>query len=321
VAFIGGGYDANQDNDPTTEMDQKGRGIYVVDIDTGEKIWRYTNSEDPENMIYSIPSDIAKVDTNGDGKIDRLYVGDMGGRMWRFDIGDPNPTNWTAKIIFKSNPDPPGTNDRRKIFYPADVSLEMDTAGNYEMLYFGTGDREAPKENAVSNRLYALKDKNPDPTTPYQEATDLLNVTSGNPDLGDLNSKNGWYIILGTSGEKSLSAPVVFFKTVYFTTFTSSVEGQADDPCYVGEGTARLYAVKSTTGNAAFNFDLTNDLSEPIISTSDRSKIIGTAIPSNVIITFIGGTAIAYSGVGGGIVKPQLSGTSPLVPMNWRIVF
>ena len=72
-------------------------------------------------MTYSIPSDISRVDTNGDGKIDRLYVGDMGGRLWRFDVGDPDPANWTGKIIFKSNT---GSSDRRKIFYPPDVVLE-----------------------------------------------------------------------------------------------------------------------------------------------------------------------------------------------------
>ena len=76
-------------------------------------------------MTYSIPTDIASVDTDGDGKIDRLYVGDMGGQMWRFNIKDSNPSNWSGKIIFKSNPGKDGTTGR-KIFYPPDVSLEKD---------------------------------------------------------------------------------------------------------------------------------------------------------------------------------------------------
>ena len=38
-------------------------------------------------MKYSIPSDITRLDSDGDGKVDRLYVGDTGGRVWRFDIG------------------------------------------------------------------------------------------------------------------------------------------------------------------------------------------------------------------------------------------
>jgi type IV pilus assembly protein PilY1 len=330
VAFIGGGYDTNQDNDPVIASDQRGRAIYVVDVLNGSLVKRFSNAE-ISDMTYSIPSDIAKVDTDGNGKVDRLYVGDTGGRIWRFDIGNSDVNQWTAKIIFKSNPD---TSDRRKIFYPPDVTLEKDTI-NYEMLYFGTGDREAPKESAVINRIYAVKDKNlvdKNPPTPYVE-NDLVDVTSDilqdptktqtqkNDVLNQLKEKNGWYIILENTSEKSLATPVVFYKTAYFTTFTASSDTYVGDPCYVGEGTARLYALKYNSGNAIFNLDLTNDVGGTVISKTDRSLIMGTAIPSGVIITFIGGTAVAYAGVGGGVYSPQLGSTSPLVPMTWRIVF
>ncbi len=316
VAFIGGGYDTNEDNDPVTTSDSKGRAIYVVDVLTGSLVKRFSVVEYPE-IIYSIPSDITKVDTDGNGKVDRLYVGTLGGRIWRFDIGDSDVNRWTGKMIFKSNP---GASDRRKIFYPPDVTLEKGTV-NYEMLFFGTGDREAPKEAAVNNRLYGFKDKFRvsggvyTPSTSLDE-NDLVNVTNG------LSAgTNGWYITLENASEKSLATPVVFYKVAYFTTFTASSAGVVGDPCYVGEGTARLYAVKYDTGNAAFNFDLTNDVDGAVKAKSDRSLIIGTAIPSGVIITFIGGTAVAYTGVGGGVYTPELARSNPLVPMTWRIVF
>ena len=332
VAFIGGGYDTNQDNDPVIASDSKGRAIYVVDLLTGSLVKRFSVTEYPD-MTYSIPSDIAKVDTDGNGKVDRLYVGDMGGRMWRFDIGNSDVGQWTAKIIFKSNPD---ANTRRKIFYPPDVTLERDATGNYEALFFGTGDRETPKESAVINRFYSVKDKFTvnngvySPSNPLEE-TDLVNVTSDLLQTGtaqekqnilsELKAKAGWYITLENTGEKSLANPVVFSKIVYFSTFTPSGDVVVGDPCYVGEGTARLYAVKYDTGNAFFDFDLTNDVGGTVLAKSDRSLIMGTAIPSGVIITFIGGKAVAYAGVGGGVYTPQLGSTSPLVPMTWRMVF
>ncbi|MEM4245092.1 MAG: PilC/PilY family type IV pilus protein [Candidatus Nanoarchaeia archaeon] len=321
VAFIGGGYDENQDNDPVTLPDSKGRAVYVVDVLTGALVWRYSYAENAA-MSYSIPSDIQRVDTDGDGKVDRLYVGDMGGQIWRFDIGDGNPSNWVGKRIFIANAG-------SKIFYPPDVTLEKDTAF-YEMLYFGTGDREHPKEATTINRLYAVKDRNP--STALSEA-DLVDVTQDllqdpgtsqaikDSILASLREKGGWYIKLDlNAGEKSLAPPVVFAKTVYFTTFTPTF-GAESDPCFVGEGTARIYILEYMTGNAAFNLDALNDTEGPIVKRSDRSGVIGTAIPSGVVITIINGKAVAYVGVGGGVSTPKLQKNNSLVPLSWRIVF
>ena len=234
VVFIGGGYDSNQDNDPVIVSDSQGRAIYVVDLLTGALVKRFSHTENSD-MTYSIPSDIAKVDTDGNGKVDRLYVGDMGGRMWRFDIGNSDVSQWTTKLIFKSNS---VASDRRKIFYPPDVTLEKDETGEYEALFFGTGDRETPKESAVINRFYSVKDKFTvtggvySPSTPLEETPNLVNVTSDllqagtaqekQDTLDALKVKNGWYIILENTGEKSLANPVVFYKIAYFTSFTSA---------------------------------------------------------------------------------------------------
>jgi hypothetical protein len=325
VAFIGGGYDTNQDNIPVVNADTKGRGIYVVDLLTGSLIWRYTKDEDSSGMVYSIPSDIAKVDTNGDGKIDRLYVGDMGGRIWRFNIGDAGNTgSWTGTILF---------NAQGKIFYPPDVTLEND-AGNYELLFFGTGDRENPKgELASINRLYAVKDKTPYPHTPMGEA-DLKDVTEdllqdpNTPDstkttiMNELRSKHGWIIKLDQRpGEKCLSSPVVFYGVAYYTTFAPSVQGQTNI-CYLGPGSGIFYAVGYKTGNAIFNFDATNDLGgDTTIQRSDRGQVIGPAIPSGAVITITGGNSTGYIGIGGGVYVPEVLKKNILIPINWKMVF
>jgi type IV pilus assembly protein PilY1 len=338
VAFIGGGYDSenqDQENPYTSVPDNWGRAVYIVDISDGSLIKRFSSADAgySTTMTYSIPSDIAKVDTDGDGKIDKFYVGDMGGRMWRFDITGSDKTRWTGKIVFRSNPATAVTN-LRKIFYPPDVTLEND-AGDYEMLFFGTGDREHPNDNTIINRLYGVKLKNP--STTYTE-DDLYRATEDKLQEGtdaekrqaliDLNAKSGWYIelapyiesLLTATGEKSLSTPVVYYKTVYFTTFTPSPLAPAEgtDPCYVGEGTAKLYALGYFTGNAVLDLDLTNDTGGITI---DRSRVIGTSIPSGVIITFIWGKGVAYTGVGGGIHGTTLPTDKSIVPIYWTTVF
>jgi len=326
VAFIGGGYDENQDNDPVTAPDSRGRAVYVVDVLDGSLVWRYSYAENSA-MAYSIPSDIQRVDTNGDGKIDRLYVGDMGGRIWRFDIRDPDPGLWTAKIIFNSNTG----GEKRKIFYPPDVTLEKDS-GDYEVLLFGTGDREHPKESTNVNRLYAIKDKNP--LTPLTE-NNLVDVTqnllqdvsTSETDkaaiLSALGAKDGWLIKLDQNpGEKCLSSPVVYYGVAYYTSFAPTF-GIEEDPCFVGEGTGRLYALRYKSGNAAFNLDGLG--TDSALTRSDRSMAIGTGIPSGVIVTFIEGKTVAYVGVGGPggprVPKPKLLSDKSIVPVTWRIVF
>jgi len=317
VAFIGGGYDENQDNLPLSTNDTKGRAVYVIDIFNGSRIWSYSYAKNSQ-MKYSIPSDIARVDTDGNSLIDRLYVGDVGGQIWRFDIGDSNPSNWDAKvkIVFDANK---GESDKRKIFYPPDVTLEK---GNYEMLFFGTGDREHPKETTKINRLYAVKDKNPSTAlseSDLYDATEDLLQTGSSIELAKLNASEGWYIKLDqNTGEKCLSNSVLFYGVVYYTTFQPTF-GEQNDPCFLGEGIARIYALNYKTGNAVFNLDGEGTMES--LTRSDRSSQIGVSIPSGVIITFIGGTTVAYGGVGGGVFRPPLPTTKLLFPINWRTVF
>jgi type IV pilus assembly protein PilY1 len=270
-------------------------------------------------MSYSIPSDVARADTNGDNFIDRLYVGDTGGQVWRFDIKDPSPSNWTGKTIFNSNS---GGTIKRKIFYPPDITLEK---GNYEIIFFGTGDREHPKDISTVDRLYAVKDHNPSSALTeaslYDATQDLIQTGTAaqqSAALDQLNASSGWMIKLDqNSGEKCLANSVIFYGAVYYTTF-QPVFGQPGDVCFLNAGTARLYGVNYKT--AAAVFDLDGVISDSL-GQSDRTTQIGTSIPSGVIITFIRGTAVAYGGMGGGVYRPPLPTTKTLFPTSWRMVF
>jgi type IV pilus assembly protein PilY1 len=328
VAIFGAGYDDEMDNaNPDVNNIQTGRGMYLADVLTGDYVWGKSHvGADPieQTMNYPIPSDFAVVDLNGDGRIDRLYVGDTNGYMWRFDLTGSNPDNWTVKKIFSSNA---GSSEKRRIFYPPDVTLEKDSTGEYEMLFFGTGDREDPKATKDQDRIYAFKDKNASSVKNETNLTDVTNFYSlsaaqQTAKLNEINSGLGWYLILDKhTGEKCLATPVVYSKTAYFTSFSPSTEA-ISDPCYVGEGTASIYALNYGTGEAVFNYDLTNDTGGTVVKgKSDRTAVIGSAIPSGVVITVIGGKVTAYVGVGGGVYKPTLSSTRSLFPVTWKLVF
>ena len=141
VAFVGGGYDTASNNNT-------GKIFYVIDIDTGAKLWEYYNpgsvTDDRQYMNFSFAASPTAVDLNGDGYIDRVYIGDVGGQLWKFDVSTPATiaggviTNWTqsqkGKRLFTaaaSQTNPPAAGE----FYPAQAIygppvLAYDKSGN-----------------------------------------------------------------------------------------------------------------------------------------------------------------------------------------------
>lgn len=290
VAFVGAGYDQNEDlrwgntqtfpnnttyttdttgltNDGGTQTspgtsgpyNPRGRGIFAIKVaqletytltttnaqgetvsyagkkkpnltGSGGLLWKYTygsgtgtaSAGQSSQMTYSFPSDLTILDMNGDNLVDRIYVGDTGGRMWRFDDnGNPytfdldGGNNWTGQIIFSSNPGYDGdfddttgaysitaeTSNGRKIFYKPAVTIVQ---GN-PVLYFGTGDREHPLNFNVVDRIYSLIDRGQNYSTSDQlpagtnaDGSRTDNVTEANLiDLTDNDIQNSSMTVAG----------------------------------------------------------------------------------------------------------------------------
>ncbi|MGI9644724.1 MAG: pilus assembly protein, partial [Ilumatobacteraceae bacterium] len=95
VAIIGGGY--RQDADPNFDSVYLGpadagwtdasKAIYVIALDTGEVLAKveYDGTNNPE-MVYALPSSPAVLDLDQDGFADVVYIGDLGGQLWKWDI-------------------------------------------------------------------------------------------------------------------------------------------------------------------------------------------------------------------------------------------
>ncbi len=334
----------------------KGRGVYVMDVATldavgapltgaGAKVWGFgygaalTATTDPA-MTFSVPSPVSVLDRNNDGYTDRFYVGDTGGNMWRFDIGDPSTANWKGRKIFGSNPGSGGAADRgRKIFYEPAITLEA----GYEAVYFGTGDREHPLNTAVLDRMYLVKDKG-DGTVVTESGT-LVDVTTNDLQesadqvvidniLLQLDTQYGWYIKLDLNiGEKVLAPPLVF-REAYFTTYTPDASA-APDPCAPGNlGVARVYVLNPETGEAAINLDPGNDGSygtetntrakgkeNSVLKRSDRTQQIRSGIPSGVVLIITpDGDVVALVGCGGALCTPPPPSGGNTFQLFWRRV-
>jgi type IV pilus assembly protein PilY1 len=320
VAIIGGGY--SPDN-------SAGRALYIINALTGALVKSFTVS-DHASMTYSIPSEPLAVDTTFDGYINRVYVGDLGGQMWRFgfqrvddeDTGveNGNVDNWTPRLLFATDTGSP-------IFYSPDLVLEP----GYAYLYFGTGDRTNPCTTTATNRLFAVKDRNEDDVAFAARVgaeaklieDDLVDLTDNliqdgtseqaTQTLTDLTNYDGWYITMESTGEKILAAPVVIYGMVLFSTFVPDT-----DPCSYG-GDAYLYAVDYLNGVAVLDFDETNEG----LHKSDRSLNIGHGIPTEAVVTInAAGQTVVYVGAGGGIFRLVLPDVNSNFNIeSWRELF
>ncbi len=284
VFFIGGGYSS----DNTT-----GRTVLAIDVFTGAVVKQFVNDGFAiTDMLFSIPSSVSAIDENNNGFVDKVYIGDLGGQMWRigqfeqdaggnslvFPESDENIHNWTARPFFRA----PGyvldsVTYARKFYYPPSVTLE----NGYDLVFMGTGDREmACNQNTAPDRIYSIKDTH---SSVIFTETNLVNVTdtsAATPNLdiaGDVDGNGetdmGWYLQLVDSsgagvGEKVLAKGAVFYKTYYLTTFVPST-----DPCVPG-GDARIFALNYKTGAAVLSFGGT----DPV-----RDKLIGGGIPSSPV--------------------------------------
>ncbi|MGH9895815.1 MAG: hypothetical protein ACREA0_28280, partial [bacterium] len=271
--------------------DDEGNAIYVVDAETGELIWKATGGgtgfdsgakayRHPD-MVDSIPSELAAVDTNGNGLIDRIYFGDTGGVVWRADAtgksGSPPSvaaelgteiSQWTVTPLldagrhFDSNAD-------RRFFNRPDVVLSRDSTGGFDAVLIGSGDREHPLGTSVQNSFYMIKDRftlsgvPPSTTTTPDNLADLTSDCVSNASCDattQANLANGWFFHLQGSGEKNLASALTLGGKVFFTSFSPSPP--AGGVCGLSEGMGKLYAVALQDARGLYNYDTSDDGNE-----------------------------------------------------------
>ncbi len=301
--LIGGGYDPYFDDPSHTAANPSGygRAIFAVNALTGALIQEIK----PTGMDFAIPSNVAALDFNGDKKIDRAYVGDLGGNMWRIDSA------LTATKLFSSG-------GNRKIYYAPDVVRDK----GFLSVFFGTGDRSNPLETTPVDRMYGIKD---DGTSNLTESN-LVDVTARVTQNGsteeatlktDLAASQGWFIQLNERpGEKVLASPSAFF-SVFFSTFVP-VSGV----CNAG-GDARVYELNYETGGIpdakVQDPDGSGPESAPTVTRDDRFLLVGKSIPTELTVTIQREGSSGFVASSGNVDRlplPELPNN--VTPLSWR---
>ena len=307
VLVFGLGNDAAA-NDPTVQtVATMGRGVLVLDATTGNPIWQAgpapsgaAINKTVAGMTFAIPAAVALYDSDGDGNIDRVYAVDTGGNVWRINVDDANPANWTVNQLASLGGT--GTN-ARKFLYPPDI-VPADTTNLFDSLLLGSGDREHPFDVAITNRYYMIKDDHGLTATRSSPITEgssgsttgvsgrLYDATANLVQVGTsaqiaaaktaFGTASGWYMALGI-GEKVVGGSTTLAGTVYFGTNAPSVA--VANACVGNLGQARLYSVSYLNGSATIDTNLTG-----VLTTIDRSTTRAgggyppTPVPISVLI-------------------------------------
>ncbi len=332
VAIFGGGYHEHGDpNGPDYRTPDdagftpEGRAIYMVDVTTGEVLAKKYFDDDAgalsdthsptdgiKELRYAVASAPAVFDLDFDGYADVVYIGDLGGNLWKWvitEVGDDpinnsggeddsiEQPNWPFRLFMRGGTSleptlPPeqlgstydNTVHYQSFFFPPTGVLRKGTV----YLAYGAGERANPQgpvsafndgDDSNNNHYYVVKDA--DPLETGQTAPHAITGAVVETDLADLSS--GTTMTCEQIDEKlgyfitgrdaeKFITNSVIFFGEVFTASFLPADPAATDPC-LSKGDAYLYRFDLECGVGAFQ-------TEPGSADDKRRKKIGGGIPT-----------------------------------------
>lgn len=283
VAVVSGGYHPSGDpNDPAYDPNAvTGRGVYLIDVTNGRILGQKTfdpgATDGRQEMRYAMPSTPSVFDLDSDGYADVIYIGDLGGNVWKWVIKyDPAFDNFLVDPINGSGSElQPDTKFRKwfsaKANAAAPLGVTVGGATYYKSIFyspsgafalnrfwlaFGTGERANllrkgnPSVTTENNRFYVVKDLDPldrrETLIPTLTEADLVDRTSS-ATCPNLASVSGYFFRVDDD-EKFVTDTEIFSYWVIASSFTP---GEAPDACTAG-GSAHLYIFKLFCGQGFF---------------------------------------------------------------------
>ncbi len=264
AVFFGNGY-----NSPTSTP-----FLYALDPHSGAVLGKLDLcAQQPSSCNLSLPNGLSTVTAvNSSGSLaspaNLVYAGDLQGNLWKINIADPSPANWTAQVILQAT-DAGGT--PQPITTAPAVSLNPrfpNVTGT--MVSVATGELIGIPDfgNTQVQSIYGVFDPPGGYATPLNRASlvqQLLYATSidgtnvrlvtGNP--LSIPAQKGWYVDLSlTSGERVITDPRMESGGILvLTTYAPNT-----DTC-TGGGSSYLMMLNYATGGffPAPQFDVNGD--------------------------------------------------------------
>ena len=296
VIIMGAGYDNLAEDAPTPGTTAMGNAVLVLDAFSGVTIKQFATDR-------SVPADVALVDSDYDGYVDRAYAVDTGGNVYRVEFETATTSTVANWSIYKlASLTGAGT---RKFFYPPDVVLSK----NFSALLVGSGDREKPLAGASSDAFFTVYDTRTAKGTPTGGFTPITPRSLGQ--VGTAQDKTaGCFIPMSTAGEKIVNAPVTVGGVTYFS--TNAPSPSTPGSCSANLGVAKVYSAPLFCQVAASQALIGGGLAPSPVTgvVTVNYTIPGTNQSASKLVPFIiGAPNSKQSGIEGSKVTPTIAPT------------
>jgi len=144
AAVFGNGYNSINGNAVLTVVDI-GSGETIATIDTGIGLNPSNSAPSQANSVANLNNGLGSaflVDTDRDFVVDYAYAGDLYGNLWRFDLKDNSPANWSAKLLFTASSNQPIT---------AQPVVSRNPKNGQVMVFVGTGKYLESSDDQLGN--------------------------------------------------------------------------------------------------------------------------------------------------------------------------
>jgi hypothetical protein len=329
VAIFGGGFDPNFTQgvevlagDTTT----RGRAIYIVNVETGQKVYKATEGVDDHNaptLFAPMPAPPAVADADDDGYLDVAYIGDLNGRMWRLDLTQGSCQNCASSTETLTFSHPPfllydsmtsSTQPLQPIFYDAGIIFINGGIPPTLGVAFGSGNRAdlLHSDGTHVNRFVLVKDSG---NKTFHEG-DLVNLTpsggvttAGN---GPALTANGYFLDFAGFGEKTISTVFSTLGNLSLLTFSSD----SPNSCNPG-GTSFRYRFSFSTGQGGYA--TVNPTPGQAGTVADYRQTLGTGLANAAQGQAANGDMIDTALMQSGELNQQTTpGTLKTISQSWK---
>ena len=275
VVLLAGGYDRRFDA-PAATGSGRGNAIIAVDATTGRRLWSAGGGEDDLAIegLSSVAAAPRLLDLDGDGGIDRAYLLDVIGNLWRIDFEGGRDAASLASAQRLARLDAAG----RRFHFTPDTSVVRSSLQSRIAIAIGSGSLMRPRHATVQDAVFVIYDEIAGSSVPELEVDDLYDAT--HTEAGIPPDAPGWFVRLDAHGDgERVAGPLVTFDHIlrYQTYQPLAVDPAA--PCGPPPSAARHHALDIRTALPRATAVVSEEEEPEEIATSGLPPGLGFGFP------------------------------------------